>query len=265
MCASWRSSASSTVAAPSRPPPQPCTSPPRRCPSSWPRCPRRPAPPMLEPDGRRVRLTEAAQLLLRHAHQIFTHLEHAESDLAAFRRGDAGTVRVGTFSSAVKALAVPVISDLATRTRTPGRDARGGARGRAGCPAGPHRRRLADPGQHRTAARPGRQAGVHRAPAGRRQGRRAAFRPSAGRSGRDRTGRPGGRRLDPGPSRRALLAAGPGRLRAGRFPAAGPALRGRVRRRRRADRGRARGEPAAPAGPAGVRATSRSCCGRSPA
>src|SRR6478736_4256293 len=73
--------------------------------------------PMLEPDGRRVRLTEAAQLLLSHAHQIFTHLEHADSDLAAFRRGDAGTVRLGTFSSAVKALAVPVISDLATRTR----------------------------------------------------------------------------------------------------------------------------------------------------
>ena len=72
---------------------------------------------MLEPDGRRVRLTEAAQLLLSHAHQIFTHLEHAESDLAAFRRGDAGTVRLGTFSSAVKALAVPVISDLATRSR----------------------------------------------------------------------------------------------------------------------------------------------------
>lgn len=72
---------------------------------------------MLEPDGRRVRLTEAAQLLLQHAHQIFTHLEHAESDLAAFRRGDAGTVRVGTFSSAVKALAVPLVSDLSTRTR----------------------------------------------------------------------------------------------------------------------------------------------------
>ena len=58
---------------------------------------------MLEPDGRRVRLTEAARLLLSHAHAIFTHLEHAESDLAAFRRGDAGTVRLGTFSSAVKA------------------------------------------------------------------------------------------------------------------------------------------------------------------
>ncbi len=73
--------------------------------------------PMLEPDGRRVRLSEAATLLLSHAHQIFTHLEYAESDLAAFRRGDAGTVRVGTFSSAVKAIAVPLISDIATRTR----------------------------------------------------------------------------------------------------------------------------------------------------
>jgi DNA-binding transcriptional LysR family regulator len=73
--------------------------------------------PMLEPDGRRVRLSEAAQLLLSHAHEIFTHLEHAESDLAAFRRGDAGTVRLGTFSSAVKAIAVPVISDLSTRSR----------------------------------------------------------------------------------------------------------------------------------------------------
>lgn len=73
--------------------------------------------PMLEPDGRRVRLSEAATLLLSHAHQIFTHLEHAESDLAAFRRGDAGTVRIGTFSSAVKAVAVPLISDLATRSR----------------------------------------------------------------------------------------------------------------------------------------------------
>ena len=73
--------------------------------------------PMLEPDGRRVRLTEAAQLLLSHAHQIFTHLEHAESDLAAFRRGDAGSVRLGTFSSAVKAVAVPLISDIATHTK----------------------------------------------------------------------------------------------------------------------------------------------------
>ncbi|MET3804816.1 DNA-binding transcriptional LysR family regulator [Nakamurella sp. UYEF19] len=69
--------------------------------------------PMLEPDGRRVRLTAAAELLLRHAHEVFTHLEHAESDLAAFRRGDAGTVRLGAFPTAIRGVAVPVIAQLA--------------------------------------------------------------------------------------------------------------------------------------------------------
>ena len=68
--------------------------------------------PMLEPDGRRVRLTAAAELLLRHAHEVFTHLEHAESDLAAFRRGDAGLVRLGAFPTAIRGVAVPVIAAL---------------------------------------------------------------------------------------------------------------------------------------------------------
>ena len=178
--------------------------------------------PMLEPDGRRVRLTEAAQLLLSHAHQIFTHLEHAESDLAAFRRGDAGTVRLGTFSSAVKALAVPVISDLADPVPAAGGDPRGGAGGGDRRAAVPDRGRLADAGQQRTAARRERPAAAHRAPAGRHRGCRAAVRPSAGRSGRDRTGRPCGCRLDPGPARGALLAAGPGGLRARRVSSREP-------------------------------------------
>ncbi len=69
--------------------------------------------PMLEPDGRRVRLTAAAQLLLRHAHEVFTHLEHAESDLAAFRRGDAGVVRLGAFPTAIRGVVVPVLAQLA--------------------------------------------------------------------------------------------------------------------------------------------------------
>lgn len=29
---------------------------------------------MVEPDGRRIRLTAAAQILLAHAHAVFTHL-----------------------------------------------------------------------------------------------------------------------------------------------------------------------------------------------
>lgn len=72
--------------------------------------------PMLEPDGRRVRLTEAARILLGHAHEIFTRLEHAESDLAAFRAGDSGTVRLGAFPSAVRGVAVPVLRRLADRS-----------------------------------------------------------------------------------------------------------------------------------------------------
>ena len=68
--------------------------------------------PVIEQDGRRVRLTAAAELLLRHAHEIFTHLEHAESDLAQFRAGKAGTVRVGAFASAIRSLCAPMLSSL---------------------------------------------------------------------------------------------------------------------------------------------------------
>jgi DNA-binding transcriptional LysR family regulator len=72
--------------------------------------------PMIEPDGRRVRLTAAAELLLRHAHEIFTHLEHAESDLAKFRVGEAGTVRLGAFATAIRGLAAPMLSMLERRS-----------------------------------------------------------------------------------------------------------------------------------------------------
>jgi DNA-binding transcriptional LysR family regulator len=72
--------------------------------------------PMLEPDGRRVRLTAAAEMLLAHAHEIFTHLEHAEADLAAFRAGHAGTVSLGGFPTSIRALAVPAISAVADRS-----------------------------------------------------------------------------------------------------------------------------------------------------
>lgn len=67
---------------------------------------------MIEPDGRRVRLTAAAELLLSHAHAIFTHLEHAESDLAKFRGGRAGVVRIGAFATAVRSLAAPMLGML---------------------------------------------------------------------------------------------------------------------------------------------------------
>lgn len=48
---------------------------------------------------RRVSLTEAGELLLRHAAGIVAHLQAAQADMAAFAEGSAGTLRVGTYQS----------------------------------------------------------------------------------------------------------------------------------------------------------------------
>ena len=53
------------------------------------------------PGGPRpVSLTEAGELLLRHADSIVARLQAAHADLQALRAGEAGTLRVGTFQSA---------------------------------------------------------------------------------------------------------------------------------------------------------------------
>jgi molybdate transport repressor ModE-like protein len=53
------------------------------------------------PGGPRpVSLTEAGELLLRHAASIVARLQAAHADLQALRAGEAGTLRVGTFQSA---------------------------------------------------------------------------------------------------------------------------------------------------------------------
>src|ERR1700755_2042729 len=44
-------------------------------------------------------LTEAGQLLLRHARVIVSRLQAAQSDLAALSAGEAGSLRVGIFQS----------------------------------------------------------------------------------------------------------------------------------------------------------------------
>ncbi|WP_424213746.1 LysR family transcriptional regulator [Streptomyces sp. BI20] len=68
--------------------------------------------PLLEAHGRRVRLTDAAHLLLRHAELVFAQLERADAELAAHLAGEAGEVRVGAFSTAVPALVVPAVAAL---------------------------------------------------------------------------------------------------------------------------------------------------------
>ncbi|MGN9791330.1 LysR family transcriptional regulator [Streptomyces sp. OZ13] len=78
--------------------------------------------PLLEAQGRRVRLTDAAHLVLRHAEAVFAQLEGAEAELADYLRGEVGVVRVGAFSTAVPALVVPAVRRL--RTGHPGLDIR---------------------------------------------------------------------------------------------------------------------------------------------
>ncbi|WP_327323644.1 LysR family transcriptional regulator [Streptomyces sp. NBC_01210] len=67
---------------------------------------------LLEAHGRRVRLTDAAHLVLRHAAAVFAQLERADAELTGYLRGEVGEVRVGAFSTAVPALVVPAVRQL---------------------------------------------------------------------------------------------------------------------------------------------------------
>src|SRR5437660_11944067 len=52
------------------------------------------------PGGPRpVSLTQAGELLLRHADAIVARLQAAQADLHALRTGEAGTLHIGTFQS----------------------------------------------------------------------------------------------------------------------------------------------------------------------
>ncbi|MGW3203403.1 LysR family transcriptional regulator [Streptomyces sp. NPDC001135] len=68
--------------------------------------------PLLEARGRRVRLTDAARLVLVHTEPVFAQLERAEAVLAAYGQGEAGEVRVGAFSTSVPTLVVPAVRAL---------------------------------------------------------------------------------------------------------------------------------------------------------
>ncbi|MDC0765630.1 LysR family transcriptional regulator [Streptomyces sp. HD] len=74
--------------------------------------------PLLEAHGRRVRLTDAARLVLRHAEAVFEQLERADAELAAYAHGEVGEVRMAAFSTAVPALVVPAVRAL--RKTAPG-------------------------------------------------------------------------------------------------------------------------------------------------
>ncbi|MDX6353962.1 MAG: hypothetical protein QOF98_865 [Streptomyces sp.] len=60
--------------------------------------------PVVEKQGRTLRLTAAGELLVAHAEVVLGDLAAAESELAALRGGERGAVRVAAFASAARML-----------------------------------------------------------------------------------------------------------------------------------------------------------------
>jgi DNA-binding transcriptional LysR family regulator len=68
--------------------------------------------PLLEKQGRGVRLTGQARVVLTHADAVAAQLERARADLAAWSDGAVGEVRVGSLASAVAAVVAPALGRL---------------------------------------------------------------------------------------------------------------------------------------------------------
>ncbi|GLY73370.1 LysR family transcriptional regulator [Actinoallomurus iriomotensis] len=68
--------------------------------------------PLLSRDGRGVRLTAQARILLDHASIVHAQLERARADLDAHTDGEVGEVVIGAFASAVTGVVVPALARL---------------------------------------------------------------------------------------------------------------------------------------------------------
>ena len=67
---------------------------------------------LLEPAGRRVRLTPAAHRLLRHADDLYAQWELARADLAAAESGESGELRLCGFPTGLASLLTPAAARL---------------------------------------------------------------------------------------------------------------------------------------------------------
>lgn len=70
---------------------------------------------LTERDGRRLRLTEAGQVLLGHTEILLDQLASAEADLVALRTEVRGTVRIGAFTSSIVALVPQALAAVRAR------------------------------------------------------------------------------------------------------------------------------------------------------
>ncbi|GGU61446.1 LysR family transcriptional regulator [Streptomyces albospinus] len=68
---------------------------------------------LVERGARGVRLTAAGDILLGHANAVLAQLERAESELAAYEAGEAGTVTVAAFATGIGLVLAPAITELA--------------------------------------------------------------------------------------------------------------------------------------------------------
>jgi DNA-binding transcriptional LysR family regulator len=68
--------------------------------------------PLIERQGRGVRLTGQARVLLQHADAIAAQLERARADLAAWDNGRRGAVAIGAFSSAISGVVADALRTL---------------------------------------------------------------------------------------------------------------------------------------------------------
>lgn len=70
---------------------------------------------LFERDGRRLRLTEAAYVLARHADALLARVEQAEAEVAAAAGAVTGVVRVAVFQTAAVSLVAPALAQLSAR------------------------------------------------------------------------------------------------------------------------------------------------------
>ncbi|MYS09740.1 LysR family transcriptional regulator [Streptomyces sp. SID6041] len=69
---------------------------------------------LVDRSARGARLTPAGEILLHHANAVLAELERAESALAAYSSGEAGTVTVAAFATGIGLVVAPALTALAT-------------------------------------------------------------------------------------------------------------------------------------------------------
>ncbi|AVT32149.1 MULTISPECIES: LysR family transcriptional regulator [unclassified Plantactinospora] len=96
--------------------------------------------PLLERTGRRVTLTTAGRVLVRHAETVLTALEQTTAALAAVATGPTGPLRIGAFPTAVRTLLPATL--VALGQQHPGLELRVTELDPVAVPAGLRERRL---------------------------------------------------------------------------------------------------------------------------